>query len=303
MVHTSTYHKSDSPSSLPDDELAALAQMTGYKPESSDEVKTTKLAADPDSNNSLLDDGDLDEAQDTQTKTHLWSNPFAKALFVAFIMALIFGSIGVFLMSINHRSPQEPDASKTPQSTTDPTPSPGNQDAEIGRLKTTAALGSQQQLLQQNAKGNGARILPQQQVKAQPSPTPVAVRPAPAAYSAASRSYSQPTRPMAPLPVQRSYSSPLATASTPPVQAVDPQQAWQIAQAVDPQQAWQIAQAVGSYGQVPSSASAEQPNQSNAFGPAALPVSRDQSRYSADAAAFFIGYSVSHCLNCARSDR
>lgn len=283
MVQTSTQNKSDSPLTPDENELAALAQMTGYKPDVSREVKAAQLAAGSIPNESLLDEDDFTEDEDGYTKTPLWSNPIAKGLFVAFIMALIFGSIGVFLLSVNNRSSQDTTASKTPTAT-DATPPPDNQEAEIGRLKTTAALGSQQQLLEQNSRINGARILPQPpQVKAQATPTAV-VRPATIPYSAAPRSYSQPVRPATPLPMQRSYSAPSASYSTPSARA-----AAASVPAVDPQQAWLMAQAVGSYGQTSSPEPVESQPQSEAASSVALPISGDQSRYGADAAALLSG--------------
>jgi hypothetical protein len=256
-----------------DEELAALAQMTGYKREGTANLQDK--TSQPDAGESLLDETDLDELEASQTKTPIWSNPFAKGGFVAVLMALGFGSVGLFLLSVNHHWNQDTAQSSKSNAPIAVLPTQDMQQAEIGDLKTKEALGSQDQLLQQNARNNSAHILPQAQPKKMTS-TPVAARPMPAMYTASPRSYSPAPRLPAPMPVAR-VAAPTVSSQVQPV---------------DPQQAWQTAQALGSYGQTSTPVAFNQSDQSLSPTPAtgsAPATTDDQSRYDTDAAALLSG--------------
>ncbi|MGA7937813.1 MAG: TrbI/VirB10 family protein [Kovacikia sp.] len=265
--------------SLPD-ELEQLAAMTGYsppappgktKPQTATILKPQVLQAEADANDDtpLLDAEDLAETEqtDAKTKTPLWSNPLAKAGFVTALMGLAIGTVGIFLWSVNGNwnsqlaqqpKPQSPVV--TPSPTTDP------QQAEVGRLKTVAALGSQAQTLRQNAKNPT--------VLSRNMPTK-AVRP--------TNSIETPTRSSPPVVYSppQSYASPV----TPPPQSSIATRTQPVVSPTNPQEAWRIAQALGSFGQT------SEPNQPGKNAAPTVSPSDDpqQARYDADAAALLSG--------------
>jgi Bacterial conjugation TrbI-like protein len=277
--------------------LEALAQMTGYR----DETKKRDLVdkANPASESQLLDPEDLDDSDVGQTETPVWSNPIAKGLFVAIITGACFGLLGLFIASMNrHTSTQE--TVEQPVDPSNPIESAEErQRAEIGRLKTTAALGSQMATLNQNSRNAGARIRPQvpnqaaqpQAVPVRPSPIPAPqpqpIGPPRSAYSSPPRfSPAIPSRPSAPV-----------SAPIPPAAATPP---------VDPQQAWLAVQSLGSYGQTsatigtsaePALSSAQASPSAEVANPGLATDSRglvtdsrsDQSQYEADSTALLSG--------------
>ncbi len=283
MLSTNATH-ADAPESSqgnpsPPDELEQLAAMTGYSPEAppgktklQTATMTKPLVSLPEAGDNddtpLLDAEDLAETEqlDAKTKTPLWSNPLVKAGFVTALMGVAIGTVGIFLWSVNGNwhsqlaqqpKPQSPVV--TPSPTTDP------QQAEVGRLKTVAALGSQAQTLRQNAKNSTAlpRNTPTKAIKPTTSETPA--RPSPSVV------YSPP----------QSYASPV----TPPPQSSIVTRTQPVAASVNPQEAWRIAQALGSFGQT------SEPSQSGKNAASTVSPSDDpqQSRYDADAAALVSG--------------
>ena len=214
MISTNSTHPAAPESSQsnppPPDELEQLAAMTGYSLEASPGKTKLQTATIPkplvpptetDGNDDtpLLDTEDLAETEptDAKTKTPLWSNPLAKAGFVTALMGVAIGTVGIFLWSVNGnwnsqlaQQPKSPTPAITPSPTTDP------QQAEVGRLKTVAALGSQAQTLRQNAKNPTAlpRNMPTKAVKPTTSvETPA--RPNPTVVYSPPQSYASPVTP------------------------------------------------------------------------------------------------------------
>lgn len=222
------------------DELAELAAMTGYKPDSN---KAARTATKPEptqqdgEESPLLDDEDLEEERETKTKTPLWSNPMAKGGVVSVLMAVVIGSVGLFVWSLNgnwNRNLNNPKPlANVPEATSKVDP----EQAEIGRLKTVTALGSQAQVLKQAPRMGTRQMIPVksgEKPKTTPSrPTPVrqftSVPPAPVYSAAPFRTFSPP----APVSVRSSDVGAIAAIPTPQV---------------NPQEAWNKALALGSFG-------------------------------------------------------
>lgn len=204
------------------DELAELAAMTGYTDEPPPGKKVT-------SNQLLLDDADLNEETNEQTKTPLWSNPLAKTGMVASLTAIAFGSIGLFVASLNgswnkHAHNPEPIASDQTQNATN------SDQAEIARLKTITALGNQAQIIKQAPKSSGV-VLPSQKTATKVSRVyrqPAVIAQTPHYSPTPTRSF-QSLTPYTPLVTR---SNPVSSIPSTPTRPVDPNQAWQKAMAL-----------------------------------------------------------------------
>ncbi|MEX0270490.1 TrbI/VirB10 family protein [Leptolyngbyaceae cyanobacterium UHCC 1019] len=262
------------------DELAELAAMTGYKP---DFNKAARTATKPEPNQQgeespLLDDEDLEEERETKTKTPLWSNPMAKGGVVSVLMAVAIGSVGLFVWSLNgnwNRNLNNPrPLASAPEATSKVDP----EQAEIGRLKTVTALGSQAQVLKQAPRMGTRQMIPVKSgeksktvpIKSTPVRQFTSVPPAPV-YSAPFRAFSPPT----PVSVRSSDIGAIAAIPTPQV---------------NPQEAWNKALALGSFGTEADTTSAfnEIPEP-----PIEQPTTQlaTDTRYEADAAALLSGES------------
>ena len=288
------------------DEWTELAAMTGFVPEpppgqAKARPQVTPSLPEPQSepiaepteaaeNVALLDNDDLRESEETTTKTQtpLWSDPFAKGAFVSTLMAIGAGSVGLFLWSINGNWSHQAQAPQSSPPKPEATPSVDPQQAEIGRLKTVAALSSQAQTLQRDtttSPKSTATPLPSR--SARPIPAARIETPDPPTY-VPPRSY---TPVVSSLP--ETFSQPAFSAPQVPVA---------------PMQAWQQAMAAGSYGQM-SNSGVPQPDEVQAIAPPesartaiappseeTQPASNDQVRYDADAAAILSGI-PSHIAN------
>ncbi|WP_017302370.1 TrbI/VirB10 family protein [Nodosilinea nodulosa] len=249
------------------DELSHLAALTGYSDET---VTATTLTPSP-----LLDPEDFETEPDPTTQPQLWSNPWAKAVFVGSGLAIAIGLVAIFLHSVHaptKTSATAADTAPAVATTASPATQPETDPNEIGRLKTVEALGTQTQALKED--------------KAQPTPPSPTVTTTPIPATAVS------TPPVShPAPVTYapppSYSAPMRSA---PVASVAP------AVQADPVKQWQTAVALGSYGQI--SYSTEKPSTAPPVASAApspdveaAPKANDpdQTRYAADAAAILSG--------------
>lgn len=284
----------------PWNELAELAAMTGYQVEPPPGKSQNAKAAE-----SLLDDGDLEDLEaNSRTTTPLWSNPIAKTAFVSTLMATGLGSVGLFIWSLNGNWNKNLTVIKPVATDSEATSKTNPEQAEISRLKTVTALGSQAQIIKQAPK-TPARFLPSSdKSKSSKAPTraekPLAVSPplvdhSPIALAPPSPTYTPVSRSISPVAERvPEFSRPVSS----PVPASPP---------VDPNEAWQKALAVGNYGQnndrtiAPTDqpiASAEQPPQLSSAvmrsqeetspAPKELKLTRSvsddqQSRYEADA--------------------
>lgn len=271
--------KEQSPKEDEWDELAELAAMTGYKPESNRAARTATKSepTQQDGEESpLLDDEDLDEERETKTKTPLWSNPMAKSGVVSLLMAFAIGSVGLFVWSLNGNWNKNLNNPKPLANAPEATSKVDLEQAEIGRLKTVTALGSQAQVLKQAPRMGTRQMIP---VKsgANPKTTPIrstpvrqftSVPPAPV-YSAPFRTFSPP----APVSVQSNNIGAIAASSTPQI---------------NPQEAWNKALALGSFGMESGTTSVwnETPEP-----PLERPTTQlaTDTRYEADAAALLSG--------------
>ncbi|MDX2244967.1 MAG: TrbI/VirB10 family protein [Leptolyngbyaceae cyanobacterium bins.302] len=239
------------------DEWGELAAMTGFVPEPPPgKVKARSLITSPTSEPqfeaiidtteepdkvSLLDDEDLRESEETaaKTKTPLWSDPFAKGAFVSMLMAIAVGSVGLLLWSINGNWKPPTQSSQVSVPEPEATPVVDPEQAEIGRLKTVAALSTQAQTMQQDTVPvpTSPDVMPTAQPDRSARPTSAArtEAPSPSIAYTPPRSYT---------PVVRPVSPPVALAQSTPTVPQAP---------VEPTQAWQQALAAGSYGQVNNS--------------------------------------------------
>ena len=240
------------------DEWAQLAAMTGFvpepppgklKPRQHSTPSSPKVECSPESiaapaeepeNTALLDEEDLRESEETtaKTKTPLWSDPFAKGAFVSILMASGVGSVGLLLWSINGNWSNQAENSQITASQPKATPPVDPQQAEIGRLKTIAALSSQSQTMQQDvnpAPSPGPTTVPHRLPRTAP-PVRTESAPPPPITSRLPRSYTPVVRP-ASFPPETSSHQASAAPITP----------------VEPMEAWQQALTAGSYGQVSSS--------------------------------------------------
>jgi len=281
----------------PWNELAELAAMTGYQveppPGKSNNSKATEA---------LLDDEDLEDLEATsRTTTPLWSNPLAKTALVSALMAGGLGSVGLFIWSLNGNWNKTLTAAKPVVTDSEASPKTDADQAEISRLKTVTALGSQAQIIKQAPK-TPARFLPTDKSKtSNPSirvEKPTVVRPtvvdsSPIALAPPTPTYTPVSRSISPV-VERSpeFSRPVS----PSVPVASPP--------VNPDEAWRKALAVGSYGQnddrtiapapQPLASSDEPTNdvtmRSHEETAIARPViDNQQSRYEADAEALLSG--------------
>ncbi|MBN8564868.1 MAG: hypothetical protein J0L70_30505 [Leptolyngbya sp. UWPOB_LEPTO1] len=216
----------------PWNELAELAAMTGYQVEPPPGQHRTNVA--------LLDDEDLEDLEaNSGTQTPIWSNPLAKTAFVSTLMATGLGSVGLFIWSLNGNWNKTLDDSKPVATDDDVTPKTNPDQAEIGRLKTVTALGSQAQMLKQAPK-TPPRLMPspnkpkvsRQSKPNTPSISSTSIEPNPPEIIPLAPTYT-PARPV---------SLPVAERLPEFSRAVSPQP-------VDPHEAWQKAVAVGSYKQ------------------------------------------------------
>jgi hypothetical protein len=290
MISTnSTAPESSQSHSAPPDELAQFATMTGYVPESPagknrsstppvTQSQAPDVTGDRDDETPLLDEADLAEPEHSETKTPLWANPLAKAGFVTTLMGAAIGTVGLFLWSVNgnwNNQLAQPAKPQNPAATPSPTVDP--QQAEVGRLKTVAALGSQAQTLRQNAKN---------------PTTPLRSAPIKAGKSTNSQPTSSVETPVSNPPVVYSsaptYASPVNAGTR---NAIEPQTTTPPASSavVNPQQAWQTAQALGSYGQTSDVNQTRQDATPTPPSNDSQPNDSQQSRYDTDAAALLSG--------------
>lgn len=287
---STTDQQTNSGSPVQNDALEALAVMTGYQSETRKTLlKESESESESEHESELLDEEDLDAAE--FTKTPIWSNPIAKMFFVAAAAGMFFGTVGFVLFKMNHRETPVASAEQTVDNSDPIGSAEETQQAEIGRLKTTAALGSQMETLNQNSKNSGATIRPQVPNQVNPSPVPrsaAATAPQPQPIALPRSTYSSPR-------VSPSYSAPSSRVSSGSSVRSAPAPTPQ----VDPQQAWLSAQALGSYGQTSSTntvafnastptQAAAVPAPSQASELASSPTS-EQSQYEADSSALITG--------------
>ncbi|WP_017301637.1 TrbI/VirB10 family protein [Nodosilinea nodulosa] len=248
------------------DELSHLAALTGY----SDEPVASAIP----SPSPLLDSEDFEPESDPTTQPQLWSNPWAKAVFVGSGLAIAIGLVALFLHSVHAPAKVPATAADTaPAVATTASPAqPETDPNEIGRLKTVEALGTQTQALKDDKAQPMASSPPvtTSTIPATAVSTPPVSHPAPVTY-APPPSYSAPVR-----------SAPVAS-SAPVVH-------------VDPVKQWQTAATLGSYGQIsydtekPSTAaSVTVADASPTTDEAPKADNPDQTRYEADAAAILSG--------------
>ncbi|MGG6269061.1 TrbI/VirB10 family protein [Leptolyngbya sp. AN03gr2] len=225
----------------PWNELAELAAMTGYKVEPPPGKSNNTKAVE-----SLLDDEDLEDFEaNSKTKIPLWSNPLAKTALVSALMATGLGSVGLFIWSLNGNWNKNLADSKPEAIDSEATPKPNSDQAEISRLKTVTALGSQAQIIKQAPK-TPARFLPSPdkskpakpptQVARTPSVSPAVVERNPTVVTPPAPSYTPVRQMISPAERLPEFARPVASPVSP-------------AQPTDPDEAWQKALAVGSYGQ------------------------------------------------------
>jgi hypothetical protein len=222
----------------PWNELAELAAMTGYQVEMPlGKLNNTKATE------SLLDDEDLEDFEaNSKTTIPLWSNPLAKTALVSALMATGLGSVGLFIWSLNGNWNKNLADSKPETINSEATPKPNPDQAEISRLKTVTALGSQAQTIKQAPK-TPARFLPSPDKSKSAKPPAQATR----------------TPSVSPAVVERNSTvvAPPAPSYTPVRQMISPAErspefarpVASPARSIDPDEAWQKALAVGSYGQ------------------------------------------------------
>lgn len=247
--------------------------MTGYKAEPPPGKKIT-------SNQPLLDASDLDQPEaNEQTQIPIWSHPVAKTVTVAGLTAIAFGSIGLFVASLNgnwnkHANDPKPMAEEQPQNPTNP------DQAEIARLKTLTALGNQAQIIKQQPKSFGGAISPKK-----PATTANRISRQPLTVAQTPR-YLPPSTP--PLQSFTPYTPPLRSMGSNLVQSIT-------TRPVDPNQAWQKAVALGSFGSDGSSDSSNSIDNNASSQTASTHDSSEtqlvssQSRYEADESALLSG--------------
>ncbi len=251
------------------DELSHLAALTGY---SDEPVTATTLTPSP-----LLDPEDFETEADPTTQPQLWSNPWAKAVFVGSGLAIAIGLVALFLHSV-HAPTKTPataaDAPPAVATTADSATQPETDPNEIGRLKTVEALGTQTQALKEDK----AQPVPSSStVTTTPIPATATSTPPPPVSHPATVTYAPPP----------SYSAPVRLASVassaPVVHA-------------DPVKQWQTAATLGSYGQISYDTEKPATAASVTVADASPPIDAapkadnpDQTRYEADAAAILSG--------------
>lgn len=222
-------------------ELAELAAMTGYQveppPGKSQNAKATE---------SLLDAEDLEDLEaNSKTTTPLWSNPLAKTALVSTLMATGLGSVGLFVWSLNGNWNKNLAVTKPVTTENEATSKTNPDQAEISRLKTVTALGSQAQIIKQAPK-TPARFLPSSDKSSKPpkrAEKPVPVSPtvvdhSPIALAPPSSTYTPVNRSISPVAEKLPEFSRPASSSVPVSSSP-----------VDPNEAWRRALAVGNYGQ------------------------------------------------------
>jgi hypothetical protein len=204
-------------------ELAELAAITGYKAEPPPGKRMV-------SEHPLLDDADLNEQEtNEQTQTPLWSNPLAKTGVVAGLTAIAFGSIGLFVASLNgtwnkHAHDPKPLAADQAQNVTN------SDQAEIARLKTVTALGNQAQIIKQAPKNSGVVVSSRK-----PTIKASRVYKQPAVVAQTPRYLPTPVpsfRSFTPYTPSVTRSNPVSSIPSTPTHPLDPNQAWQKAMAL-----------------------------------------------------------------------
>lgn len=160
-------------------------------------------------------------------------------------MATGLGSVGLFIWSLNGNLNKNLVDSNPATVDSETTPKPNPAQAEISRLKTVTALGSQAQIIKQAPK-TPARFLPSPdkskpakpptQVARTPSVSPTVVERNPTVVTPPAPSYTPVRQMISPAERSPEFARPIASPVSP-------------AQPIDPDQAWQKALAVGSYGQ------------------------------------------------------
>ncbi|KAM3092520.1 TrbI/VirB10 family protein [Phormidesmis sp. 146-35] len=225
----------------PWNELAELAAMTGYQVEPSPGKSNNTTAAE-----SLLDDEDLEDFEaNSKTTIPLWSNPLAKTALVSALMATGLGSVGLFIWSLNGNWNKNLADSNPATIDSETTPKPNPDQAEISRLKTVTALGSQAQIIKQAPK-TPARFLPSPD-KSKPAKPPTQVARTPSVSSAVVER--NPTVVTPPAPSYTPVRQPILLTERSPEFARPIASPVSPARSIDPDEAWQKALAVGSYGQ------------------------------------------------------
>lgn len=227
----------------PWNELAELAAMTGYQveppPGKSNNSKATAA---------LLDDEDLEELEtNSRTTIPLWSNPLAKTALVSALMATGLGSVGLFIWSLNGNWNKNLTAAKPVEIDSNVSPKTDPDQAEISRLKTVTALGSQAQIIKQAPK-TPARFLPApDKSKSVKPPVQIARTPSVSSTVVERSPVLTPSMPTY-TPVRRTTSyNPPVVESLPEFSR--PTSTRSAAPPIDPNEAWQKALAVGNYGQ------------------------------------------------------
>ncbi|MBE9010934.1 hypothetical protein IQ250_12015 [Pseudanabaenaceae cyanobacterium LEGE 13415] len=226
----------------PWNELAELAAMTGYQVEPSPGKSNHSKATE-----ALLDEEDLEDLEEnSKTTIPLWSNPLAKTALVSALIATGLGAVGLFIWSLNGNWNKTLTAAKPVATDSEATPKTDPDQAEISRLKTVTALGSQAQIIKQAPK-TPARFLPTPdhskatkptvRVARMPSASPVVMERSPVL---AAPTYT---------PVRRAVSAISPVAERLPEFSRPAASTAPASPPVDPNEAWQKALAVGSYGQ------------------------------------------------------
>lgn len=213
------------------------------------EAKTAPAGESIDEADDLLDPEDLDEQ--AQTKAQLWTNPLAKGAFVAALVGVGVGGLGLFLHSIQGVKPSLQAKIQPPQTPQDTNPPVDQKQEEIAKLKTVNALGTQAQALKQNQAVANVKTLPTK--SANKSKVPQANRTVD--RSSVNTSRSLPSTPVVPTEYASITRSPLPAvrpaATFAPAAPVSQAAAFsqQRQPQFDPQTAWQAALNTGSYGQ------------------------------------------------------
>jgi len=211
-----------------------FATLVGYTPAPADTVEPTEEL--------LLSPEDLELPDDISTKRPLWENPWAKMGLVSALTALAaliaWGSFHTF-NTASHRATQP----IVPEEEEPEVAVETEQDGEVGRLKTVAALGSQAQEIQATTDPTN-QADPTATMPHSPAPTTGA--------STSTTTQPQPTttttyRPSSPAPAPPPPAARSAPASAAPSGVGS---AGSIAQK-DPDEVWTTSRSLGSYGVIP----------------------------------------------------
>jgi hypothetical protein len=128
-----------------------------------DEAEVARSSNPTDEADDLLDPEDLDEQ--AQTKSRLWTNPLAKGGFVAGVVGVGVGGIGLFLHSVQGMKPSFQARVDSPPASQDTAPPVDPKQEEIAKLKTVNALGTQAQALKQSQAVANVKTLPTAKAK------------------------------------------------------------------------------------------------------------------------------------------